>query len=177
MLIGAPAMIFINNKYTAVYFQIITRAQSRILPKDTYKERHHILPKCMGGSNKSNNLASLTAKEHFVCHRLLPNMVDDAKIKSKLMFAAWAMATQQPLSGKSGERRKCTSSYYAKLREHVANDNRLRQTGVSPGNKGVKQSEERKQKPVMLNLANVSTVINHLSRGLYLDFMVINVNH
>ena len=139
-------MIFINNKYTSVYFQLITRAQSRALPKNTYKERHHIIPKCMGGSNDTTNITSLTAKEHCVCHRLLPHMVSDPVAKSKLKFASWAMVTRTPVSALPGVKRNCTSTYYAKLREHVANENRLRQLGVSPGNKGICHSAERKQK-------------------------------
>ena len=139
-------MIFINNKYTVWYFNIIKQALLRSLPKDHYIERHHIIPKSAGGSNKKDNLARLTAKEHFVCHRLLPKMVNDSTIKSKLLFASWAMATMNPQSHRYGDRRRCTSSYYVALREHVASENRKRQTGVSPGNKGSKHSEDRKQK-------------------------------
>jgi len=37
----------------------------------TYYEDHHILPKCVGGCDKQNNLVLLTTKEHFICHKLL----------------------------------------------------------------------------------------------------------
>lgn len=36
-----------------------------------YKERHHILPKCMGGNDDKENLIDLTAQEHYEAHRLL----------------------------------------------------------------------------------------------------------
>ncbi len=36
-----------------------------------YYERHHILPKCLGGENDKENLVLLTGKEHFICHKLL----------------------------------------------------------------------------------------------------------
>lgn len=36
-----------------------------------YSERHHILPRCMGGTDYVGNLKYLTAKEHFVAHVLL----------------------------------------------------------------------------------------------------------
>jgi hypothetical protein len=36
-----------------------------------YKERHHIIPRCMGGSNAKDNIVELTAREHYVAHRLL----------------------------------------------------------------------------------------------------------
>lgn len=34
-------------------------------------ENHHIIPKCMGGSNKTDNLIRLTIPEHLVAHILL----------------------------------------------------------------------------------------------------------
>lgn len=36
-----------------------------------YKERHHIKPKCLGGSDDTDNLIDLYAKEHYEVHRLL----------------------------------------------------------------------------------------------------------
>jgi len=39
--------------------------------KYIYYENHHIIPKCLGGTNDKENLILLTAKEHFVCHKLL----------------------------------------------------------------------------------------------------------
>ncbi len=61
-------MIFINNKYTAIYYKIVRRAAVRILPKELYKERHHIIPKSLGGNNTGENLVSLTGREHLICH-------------------------------------------------------------------------------------------------------------
>lgn len=55
--------------YQRIYNQIIKRAQKRTL--EGYKEKHHILPKCLGGSNNKENLVELTAREHFLCHMLL----------------------------------------------------------------------------------------------------------
>lgn len=41
------------------------------IPDGEYKERHHIIPKCMNGSNDKDNLIDLYAKEHFIAHKLL----------------------------------------------------------------------------------------------------------
>ena len=59
--------------YQRIYDQIIDRAksESRIKSKDVYYEAHHIIPKCMGGSDDKTNLILLTAREHFLCHWLL----------------------------------------------------------------------------------------------------------
>jgi 5-methylcytosine-specific restriction endonuclease McrA len=66
--------MYLQNKYTSVYNSIIARAKSRELPKEIYTENHHIIPKSLGGSNSKNNLVKLTAREHRLCHLLLPKM-------------------------------------------------------------------------------------------------------
>jgi hypothetical protein len=62
--------MFKDNKYTKHYNLLIEKAKNRTLPKETYTEKHHIIPRSMGGSNKKENLAHLTAREHFICHWL-----------------------------------------------------------------------------------------------------------
>lgn len=64
--------------YQKVYASLISK---RIIcplkkSKDLYTEVHHIVPKCLGGSNDPENLTRLTAKEHFVAHRLLAKIHD-----------------------------------------------------------------------------------------------------
>jgi hypothetical protein len=55
--------------YKKIHDNIILRANSRVL--NGYGENHHIVPKCLGGNNKKENLVRLTAKEHWVIHLLL----------------------------------------------------------------------------------------------------------
>lgn len=76
---------FLSNKYSSIYYSIINRAQTRILTE--YKERHHIIPQCMGGTNDKSNLVDLTAREHFIAHLLLTKMVDDVNHLTSLKFA------------------------------------------------------------------------------------------
>jgi len=63
-------MIFIDNKYTRVYYRIVANAKSKTHPPNTYLERHHVIPESLGGVNCKENLAKLTAREHFICHWL-----------------------------------------------------------------------------------------------------------
>lgn len=56
--------------YQKIYNQVIERAKIRQRP-DCYCERHHILPRCLGGNNDLENIVYLTAREHFICHWLL----------------------------------------------------------------------------------------------------------
>jgi len=81
-------MIFIQNKYTALYYKIIERAKARNYTKQKYDgcQTHHIIPRCFGGTDDPNNLVVLTYKEHRVCHRLLINMTESDK-QYKMMYA------------------------------------------------------------------------------------------
>lgn len=57
--------------YILHYNRLMDRARGRNLPAGTYVERHHVIPKCMGGSNDACNLVDLLPEEHFVAHQLL----------------------------------------------------------------------------------------------------------
>jgi hypothetical protein len=76
--------MYLHNKYTRWYFGIINNAQNRTIIG--YSEKHHIIPKSLGGCNKRNNLVSLTAREHFICHWLLTKMTT-GKDKNKMCMA------------------------------------------------------------------------------------------
>lgn len=97
--------------YQKVYDQIIDRARERKL--GGYKEKHHVIPKCMGGSNKKENLVELTAREHFVCHWLLSYMYPQEK---KLAYAFWGMCNQTS-SENNNRSYKVTSRAYQVGRE------------------------------------------------------------
>lgn len=55
--------------YKKIYDALIIRGQNRIL--EGYSEKHHIVPKCLGGTDDAINLVSLTPEEHYLCHLLL----------------------------------------------------------------------------------------------------------
>ena len=57
--------------YDRIYKEIVDNALGRDHTKIGYKERHHIIPKCMNGTDEYNNLVYLTAREHFLAHWLL----------------------------------------------------------------------------------------------------------
>lgn len=64
----------LENKYTRWYLELIEYKKHRRLSETVYTEKHHILPKSLGGDNSEDNLVVLTAKEHFVAHLLLSKM-------------------------------------------------------------------------------------------------------
>lgn len=133
--------------YQLIYEKLIERAVQRKSPAEPF-EKHHIIPKHLGGSNKKENLVKLTLREHFVCHLLL------AKIHGGGMwFAAWIMSN----SGKYGSRKYAfirkhhktvvskpkSEETKAKMRKPKSPEHRAR---MSEAFRGREQSEEKRRK-------------------------------
>lgn len=109
--------------YLKVYNRIIDRAKTRHTTE--YTEKHHIVPRCLGGSDAKTNIVALTAREHYVCHWLLAK----AYRNPKLIFA-WQAMTQNL----KGKRYNSWSFKYAREAWAIA---------MSERNRGVKFTPER----------------------------------
>lgn len=57
--------------YKKHYQSLIKKHGNKKKKPEFYVERHHIIPKCIGGSDKENNLVYLTPKAYFTAHFLL----------------------------------------------------------------------------------------------------------
>jgi NUMOD3 motif len=77
--------------YKKIYEAIIERGRNRILAEGVYSECHHIIPRCMCGTDDKANLVKLLPEEHYVCHQLLVKIYFDTEFKHKLAFAAQCM--------------------------------------------------------------------------------------
>jgi hypothetical protein len=91
--------------YIKHYDILIARAIARKL--SGYYEVHHIIPRCMGGTNNANNLVELTPAEHFIAHLLLCRIYPSV---DGLVTAAFLMS----------HKGKYTNKVYGKLREQYA---------------------------------------------------------
>lgn len=130
--------MFLDNKYLKYYYNIVNNAKSRIT--EGYTERHHIVPRSLGGDNSEDNLVNLTAREHFVCHVLLTKFTTGFA-KDKMIHAVWLMVIM--------ETTHVNSRVYESLRvKHALAIGRTNK-GRIPWNKGKKigaHSEDRKKK-------------------------------
>lgn len=111
--------MFQSNKYSLWYFNIIDVAKSRNL--QTSIEKHHIIPKSLGGDNSPSNIANLTPREHFICHLLLTKFTT-GKERIKMLYAFNRMHY-----GKN--RYISNSKHYEKIREEAIQNLSLRNTG------------------------------------------------
>lgn len=75
--------------YIKIYNTLVERGQSRLL--EGYVERHHIIPRCMGGGNDVSNLVALTPEEHVIAHLLLVKIYPNNAL---LVYAANMMCNR-----------------------------------------------------------------------------------
>ena len=110
--------------YKKIYDAICERGQTterhqQLKDNGTYFELHHVVPRCMGGTDDISNLTKLTAREHFICHHLLykiysKNITADKSIVAKLCRAFFRMTC----SNKKQGRKLILNSYqYQEVRE------------------------------------------------------------
>lgn len=127
--------MFINNKYTNYYTSLIASALNRVLDKSVYTEKHHIIPKCMGGKDDLSNLVKLTAKEHFIAHMLLVRMTEGVYHR-KMSFALWRMTQER---SDRNSRHKVTATQYESIKTLMAHN-------MSVHNKGQQLTPEQQKR-------------------------------
>ena len=127
--------MFTNKFYSKVYFSTIEKAVQRGWKKAQGRERHHIIPQSLGGSNDKNNLVYLSCREHFLCHWLLVK-ITEGEAYHKMVYALMGMRAEN----EHQERYQTifTARVYEKYRiEHAEYHSKLMKSkNLVPWNKG-----------------------------------------
>ncbi len=100
------------------YNKLIERAKNRTI--DSYTENHHIIPSCIGGTDNSDNLVRLTAREHFIAHILLVKIYPK---EDGLINAVNIMCIS------NNNQTRVHNRMYGWLKEKFAKNQSVRQTG------------------------------------------------
>lgn len=90
-------VIEIKNLYELLILKSIEE-NNRGLYNNIYTEMHHIVPRCMGGSDSPENLVKLTVINHIKAHVLLSRMYPD---NEKLKYAVFATTLYSEISNKA----------------------------------------------------------------------------
>ena len=109
--------------YRQVYSNLIKKR--RMLKPSGYTEKHHVIPKSLGGSNSSSNLVNLTAREHFIAHLLLSKMY----IEGSIQWIKMQKALIKMFSESCTQERYSPSKWYAYAKERAAVAARINQSG------------------------------------------------
>lgn len=121
--------------YKKVYDSLIDKGKKRGLDKsklEGYFEKHHIVPKCLGGTNEKENLVLLTAREHIVAHELLQRIYPN-NFKIATAMVAMLMGSK-PTSERNGLVSSKQAAYYRKMFSEL-----------KKGTKGHSQTEETRK--------------------------------
>ena len=143
--------MFLNNKYSTWYYNIINKSKNRLLTG--YKEKHHIIPRCMGGKNIKDNLAILTAKEHFIVHMLLCKFTKgQARIKMLYAFNFMSVVKSKYRDYKINSKiaQKLRKEFFSNKPRHTI-ESKLK---MSKSRLGVKLSKETRKKVGLAQLGN-----------------------
>jgi hypothetical protein len=145
--------IYLDNKYTKWYYSIISKAQNR-KQLDGYSEKHHIIPRSLGGSDRKFNLVSLTAREHYICHLLLTKMVEGENAK-KMRYGYLAMTTLK----NEGHYRdfKVNSRLFESIRKNIKMTEETKRK-ISLANKGRPCKYKGIKRPKEVNLKNSDAI-------------------
>jgi Straboviridae homing endonuclease len=132
--------------HQVVYDNIISNAkyQNRIRFKKkdvnyVYYEDHHVKPKCLGGNNDKENLVLLTAREHYICHKLLTYIYPMNRL---IIIAFHAMAYN-----KKYKKYICARDYkYAKELNSLSEMPETQRNKIRNANKNKKHTSEQNLK-------------------------------
>lgn len=91
----------------------ILKTRGRYGCGEEYHERHHIIPKCLGGANDEDNLIDLFAREHYEAHRLLALENPESR---DLQLAWWCMTSMK--NSNENERYICSPEDFEKARKN-----------------------------------------------------------
>lgn len=114
--------------YQKIYVALIEKAKYSNLEKrdGVAYEDHHIIPLCCNGPNESSNIVTLTCREHFIAHKLLPKIYKNTKFEYGLACAIWFMAHTKKykhmLTSRSYQEirnRRLNLSFPNEIREHM----------------------------------------------------------
>ena len=127
--------MFTNKFYSKVYFSTIEKAIKRGWKKARGRERHHIIPQSLGGSNDKSNLVYLSCREHFLCHWLLMKMTEGDN-HHKMRYALMGMRAEN--EHQERYHTDLTARIYEKYRiEHAEHHSKLMKSkNLVPWNKG-----------------------------------------
>jgi hypothetical protein len=128
------------NKYKKWYEQITQNGKTSKAEGD---ERHHIVPRSLGGNDDLHNIAFITPREHFICHWLLTKLYPVGEEHWKMINAFRMMRAEN--HNQQRYFTKITSRVYENLKKEYAILQSKRVTGENNPMYGKTHTEEARQ--------------------------------
>lgn len=163
--------------YCKIYESLIHKGKSRNEELPVF-ETHHILPRCIGGSDNVENLVRLTPEEHYLAHLLLVKMYPG---EIKLVYAANIMSgyhsngkvtnksfgwiRRRLSNGKKGVPRplECVEKMKRSLKGRKLSEDHKKKIGIS--GTGKKRSEETRRNISLGNTGKTWSIERRLAKS------------
>lgn len=94
MIVGTIIAEDNTMDYEKIYRELCDSRKHRGITKEFGYEVHHIIPRCMGGTDDKDNLVKLTVEEHYLAHRLLVKFVNTLykpQMQAALNLLKWSL--------------------------------------------------------------------------------------
>ena len=131
-----------NEEYQS-YIDRILSSRGNIKNQQEYQQRHHIIPRCVGGSNDADNLIWLYADQHFYAHYLLFIEHPD---NDKLVYAFHAMSNFLNREDRNIISFDIQAQMFRQAREAYSKCHSERMSGQGNSRYGAVVSEETRRK-------------------------------
>lgn len=141
--------------YKLIHDNLIQKYKKLNLKYDKTTEEHHIIPKCIGGTNNSDNLIVVPTRVHYMLHLLLWKIKDFTKEQHNKLTSALVCMSRLPINKEKRRKIKFSSILYEKYsnEQRRLQSEKCKQWGsIAPGihftkgHLGHKHSEESRKK-------------------------------
>lgn len=140
-----------RNKYRNLYIRLIIKCRNMTEEElSGFNEKHHILPRCLGGNNKKENLVLMPVKYHIMAHMILSKVFPN---NYKIGYALYCIMT--------------CSNESLKRRESLEKDFSLRTVAAAreAGLRSIRSKESREHRSKIQTGKNNSNYGKHWDQG------------
>lgn len=106
--------------YKGIYWRLVNMARDRAVPSG-YTERHHVIPKCVGGTDSHENIVRFLPREHFLAHQLL------VKMYPKSRGLSWAVFLMSKRAGMLGSKSRVYAWLKRTAADHISKERKGKQ--------------------------------------------------
>ena len=129
------------NKYKKWYSYITQNGKAS---KNEGDERHHIVPRSLGGNDDPQNIAFITPREHFVCHWLLTKIYPSGEEHWKMINAFRMMRAEN--QNQERYKTKITARVYESIKKEYSKLQSIQFQGKGNGFYGKTHSMEARRR-------------------------------
>ena len=107
-----------NEPHITRYLKLIEWLRTQDVSKQ-YTERHHVVPRCMGGDNNNENIIEISTKAHLILHLILWKAYQGIQPWGGKMASAFNMM-RAPSKALPNRRSRLTARQYQRMREELS---------------------------------------------------------